>query len=88
MGQAQSRTNVRSPDAVRAGHQPVSFLGELGHEHAYVASIGSGATRCLRAIKAKYQGKDGSAALLVVKLYLKPDPSTSLKSYTKRLKGG
>lgn len=85
MGQGAS-TNLATysllstaPDAT--SHDP---LAELGREVTYERTIGS--SRCLRAIKGRQQRRDGLAAVIVVKVFFKPNTEVSLKPFSKRLK--
>lgn len=87
MGQSAS-TNLATYSLLSTAPEATSHdpLAELGREVSYERSIGS--SRCLRAIKARQQRKDGLAAVLVVKVFFKPGggSSVSLKPFSKRLK--
>ncbi|KAG7095893.1 hypothetical protein E1B28_006581 [Marasmius oreades] len=56
-----------------------SFISELGGDIIYEKSLGS--ARFLKTIKCRH--KNG---YLVVKVFIKPDPGVTLRSYTRRLK--
>ncbi|KAM0754729.1 Other/VPS15 protein kinase [Meredithblackwellia eburnea MCA 4105] len=73
--QQQSSANTASNNQNRSD----SILGELGNEVLYDKSLGT--TRFLKTIRARH--KQGP---LVVKVYLKPDTSWSLKPYQRRVK--
>jgi phosphoinositide-3-kinase regulatory subunit 4 len=64
-----------------SGALPESYVGELGIGVQYEQSMGS--SRFLKSIRAR--AKNGR---LVVKVFVKPDPSLSLKSWVRRLKRG
>lgn len=86
MGQSAS-TNLATYSLLSTAPEATSHdpLAELGREVSYERSIGS--SRCLRAIKARQQRKDGLAAVIVVKVFFKPGGgSVSLKPFSKKLK--
>jgi phosphoinositide-3-kinase regulatory subunit 4 len=62
-----------------SGTVPETYVGELGIGVQYERSLGS--SRFLKSIRAR--AKNGR---LVVKVFVKQDPSLSLKSFVRRLK--
>ncbi|KZT22328.1 WD40 repeat-like protein [Neolentinus lepideus HHB14362 ss-1] len=74
MGNAQSGSSL-----TRTGGALDSFVAELGNDIVYEKSLGS--ARFLKTVKCRHR-----YGHLVVKIFIKPDPGLSLRSYHKRLK--
>ncbi|TFK53148.1 ARM repeat-containing protein [Heliocybe sulcata] len=74
MGNVQSGSTL-----TRTGGALDSFVGELGNDIVYEKSLGS--ARFLKTVKCRHRHGN-----LVVKIFIKPDPGVSLRSYHKRLK--
>lgn len=75
MGAAPSGLQPSRP----SGLLPESYVGELGTGVLYERALGS--SRLFKAIRARTRH-----GRWVVKVYVKPDPSFSLKSYIKRVR--